>query len=162
MYVLRATKKLLDRLAVPIAAQLPVATGRLGNWYATILFWRPQIVLMVNERTLLPALLPFAPSVDLLERVPHAVGDVLRRMNVPAETIAAECEAMRQVTIAKTANRSVLGVVNQFAFEAQIYARAAPGESLTELALRLARSPSRPIGMECPADVARQVLMQSA
>jgi len=50
MYNLHCTKKLLDRLKRPIAA--PTETDiRLGSWYATVLFWKPQMVLAVNERT---------------------------------------------------------------------------------------------------------------
>ena len=41
MYSLHCTKKLLDRLKRPIAEAVDSET-RLGNWYATVLFWKPQ------------------------------------------------------------------------------------------------------------------------
>jgi hypothetical protein len=38
----------------------------LGSWYATVLLWKPQVALLVNEKTLLPVLMPLAPAKDLL------------------------------------------------------------------------------------------------
>jgi len=40
MYNLQCTKKLLDRLRRPIAEAVEPETC-LGNWYATVLFWKP-------------------------------------------------------------------------------------------------------------------------
>jgi len=54
--IVHATKKLLDRLKRPAERLEEVSTGFLGPWYATALFWRPQVALFVNERTLLPVL----------------------------------------------------------------------------------------------------------
>jgi hypothetical protein len=60
MYTLHCTKKLLDRFKSAVVASLSPATASLGNWYAAALFWKPQVALLVNERTLLPALMPLA------------------------------------------------------------------------------------------------------
>jgi hypothetical protein len=52
--IVRATKKLL-RLAGPATvSDDDRGTTLLGPWYATVLFWRPRVVLLVNEVTLLP------------------------------------------------------------------------------------------------------------
>ena len=56
MFTLHCTKKLLDRIGHPVGTPVPAST-RLGNWYATALFWKPQMALLVNERTLLPVVL---------------------------------------------------------------------------------------------------------
>ncbi len=34
----------------------------LGDWFATALFWKPQAMLLVNQRTLLPVVVPLAPT----------------------------------------------------------------------------------------------------
>ncbi len=59
MFTLRCTRKLLNRLHQATATDDPEPTTRLGDWYANLLF-RPggQVVLFVNERTLLPVLVP--------------------------------------------------------------------------------------------------------
>jgi hypothetical protein len=61
VYSIHATKKLLDRIKEPVEAQVAEPTTKLGNWYAKLLFWKPQFVLFVNERTFLPVLVPLGP-----------------------------------------------------------------------------------------------------
>ncbi|GHE88136.1 hypothetical protein GCM10017786_20130 [Amycolatopsis deserti] len=57
MLIVPATKKLLPLAGPSIAGDDDWGTTLLGPWYATVLFWRPRIVLLVNEMTLLPVLL---------------------------------------------------------------------------------------------------------
>lgn len=70
MFHIHCTKKLLDRIKLEIVApgQSDIA---LGNRYATVLFWNPQVALLVSERTLLPVLMPLAPWPHLLEDSRH-------------------------------------------------------------------------------------------
>jgi len=49
--IVRGTKKLRDRVKGPLAAADAESTTTLGDWFATVLFWRPQVALLVNERT---------------------------------------------------------------------------------------------------------------
>jgi hypothetical protein len=59
---------LLDRIKPEIVAPGQSDTA-LGNWYATVLFWKPQVALLVSERTLLPVLMPLAPSGDACSKI---------------------------------------------------------------------------------------------
>ena len=77
------------------------------------------MALVVNERTLLPVLLPLAPAATLAQRFPVALRDVLRALDMPVEFIDSEIDGMSEVVYAKTANRSVLGVMNEFAYLAE-------------------------------------------
>ncbi len=86
----------------------------LGDWFATAMFWRPQVVMFVNERTLLPVFVSLAPAATLFERAPAAIGSVLRRHGVSDAVVAAEVAAMHDVRLAPTNNRSILGVMNGF------------------------------------------------
>ena len=70
MYTIHGTKKLLDRVKQSVEAPVAEPSTLLGNWYATALFWKPQVALLVNERTLVPVLLPLAPAGQLAKRVP--------------------------------------------------------------------------------------------
>lgn len=54
MLVVHTTNKLLDRVGRPSVELTTRSTTVLGSWYATVLFWRSEIALLVNERTLLP------------------------------------------------------------------------------------------------------------
>ncbi len=77
MFTVHATKKLLDRLKVRPKPAPADATTQLGSWYATALFWKPQVVLFVNETTLLPILVPLAPAATVIERFPGFVDEML-------------------------------------------------------------------------------------
>jgi hypothetical protein len=57
--------------------------------------------------------------------------------------ISTELEAMKQTTLAKTANRSLIGMLNEFAFLAGQW-RAKTG-SLLDLSLRLSDVPCGPL-----------------
>ncbi|MFE3450815.1 DUF6933 domain-containing protein [Nonomuraea sp. NPDC059194] len=112
-------------------------------WYATVLFWRPQVALFVNEPTLLPVLMPLAPGATLLERFPSTVAAVLAMHGAPQPIIDDEMHRMREKRLAKTTNRSVTGVMTEFARLAEFYREGT--SELPELARRLARVPCGPL-----------------
>jgi hypothetical protein len=62
--------------------------------------WKPQIVLLVNERTLLPVLMPPAPAATLGSRIPAAVKEVLIALDLPADFIQVEIEGMTNIVYA--------------------------------------------------------------
>jgi hypothetical protein len=134
MYTIHATKKLLTRVKEPLAPAVEYPTTALGNWYATAVFWRPQVALFVNELSLLPLLIPLAPAATLLERLPESLRVMLDKLDVNPAFIAAERWAMNEGSYAKTANRQVLGVMNRFEFELE-YVRERYGKDLMQLSL---------------------------
>lgn len=144
MFSLHCTKKLLDRIKPELEAPR-AGTTRLGNWYATALFWKPQMALVVNERTLLPVFLPLAPAATLAQRFPIALREVLRALDMPAEFIDSEISGMGEVVYAKTANRSVLGVMNEFVYLAEGYRDQDGSIDPAGLSLRLAGTPCGPL-----------------
>ncbi|MHB8669504.1 MAG: plasmid pRiA4b ORF-3 family protein [Acidimicrobiales bacterium] len=116
MLVVRGTKKLRDRVKGAAAGDTEASTTVLGDWFANAHFWQPQVALLVNRRTLLPVFTELAPAAKLLDRAPAAIEGVLRRHGVDGAFLGAEREAMREVRIAPTNDRSVVGVMNEFAF----------------------------------------------
>ena len=141
MLVVRGTKKLRDRVKGPVVADGEVSTGLLGDWFATALFWKPQVALVVNARTFLPVLMPLAPAGRLLERLPDEIARVLALHGVDQAVIEVEREQMAEVRIAPTNDRSVLGVMNEFAFLGEHFFEG----DLTALSLRLAGTPVGPL-----------------
>ncbi len=158
MYYLHCTKKLLTRMKVDFSVPSPgdVNTA-LGNWYATGLFWKPQIALLVSERTLLPVLLPLAPAATLPQRFPTELGRVLTAHGLPAQFIDHELAAMTEFAVAKTANRSVVGILNEFSFLAEGYREYLETTDLLVLALKLAETPCSPIRHNSPARLLREL-----
>jgi hypothetical protein len=109
------------------------------------LFWKPQVALFVNEPTLLPVLVPLAPAATLLARFPQRAAAVLAAHGTPDAVIAEEQRQMRDRRLAKTANRSVAGIMNEFAFLAQNYRGDTLAPDLLALAMRLAATPCGPL-----------------
>jgi hypothetical protein len=52
-----------------------------------VLFWRPQLALMVNEETLFPVLLPLAPAATVLFRFLDALAASLGAAGVESRFI---------------------------------------------------------------------------
>ena len=144
MLIVRATKKLLDRLGPPSLNE-EQSTTLMGQWYATAMFWKPQVALFVNEPTLVPVLMPLAPAATLLARFPRQVAVVLAAHGTPDAVIDEEVRQMRDRRLAKTANRSVVGIMNEFAFLAEAYHGDSPAPDLLALAIRLAATPCGPL-----------------
>jgi hypothetical protein len=143
--IVRATKKLLDRIGPPNLGEREQSTTLMGQWYATALFWKPQVALFVNEPTLLPVLMPLAPAATLLARFPQQLAAVLTAHGIPDTVIDEEQRQMRDRRLAKTANRSVVGIMNEFTFLAEAYRGDTPVPDLLALAIRLAATPCGPL-----------------
>ncbi len=116
----------------------------LGSWYATLLRGRPAVALFVNEPTLLPLLMPVAPARTLLRRLPAAVADLLAGHLVPRELIDSEVADMAGARVAPTANRSVVGVMNEFGHLVEAF-RDNYFDDLLGLSVQLAATPCSPL-----------------
>lgn len=105
MFVVHGTRKLLDRVSEPVSAPVEQSSTALGSWYATVLFWKPQVALFVNEPTLLPVLMPLAPAGTVIDRFPAAVATVLEAHGVDRAFIEHEIANM-----STTSQRQRIGV----------------------------------------------------
>jgi hypothetical protein len=143
--IVRAIKKLLTRLRSPTLQDGEHSTTLLGQWYATALPWRPQVAMLVNEPTLLPVLMPLAPAATLLARVPRQIATVLAAHGTPQPIIDDELQRMREHRVSGTANRSVVGIMNEFTFLATTLRDNHGRPDLLELSLRLATTPCSPL-----------------
>jgi hypothetical protein len=129
MYTLRCTRKLLRRTDETPTSEAVSPTTVLGDWHANLLYLRPQqLLLAMNERTLLCALIPAAPAATVAERLRVEVGGLLRDIGVPDVKVEAELAAMEHVTIGTTASRAVLGCMNDAVYQLEHYPRGVRGE----------------------------------
>ncbi|HXZ74233.1 MAG TPA: hypothetical protein VEH31_25635 [Streptosporangiaceae bacterium] len=145
MLIVRATKKLLDRIGPPNLGEAEQSTTLMGQWYATALFWKPQVAMFVNEPTVLPVLMPLAPAGTLLARFPQQLAAVLAAHGTPDAVIDEEQRQMRDRRLAKTANRSVVGIMNEFTYLAQAYRSDTTAPDLLAVAMGLATTPCGPL-----------------
>ncbi|SAL86300.1 hypothetical protein AWB74_07642 [Caballeronia arvi] len=144
MLYLHCTQKLLNRLK-PEVVEVGSSTTKLGSWYATVLPWERQIAMLVNERTLLPVLMPLAPAKNLSTRFPEALAEILAAHGVSHSFIDSEVSEMQVVNYAKTQNRSVIGIMTQFAYLAEQYRAYDKTNELIALSLKLAHTPCSPL-----------------
>jgi hypothetical protein len=140
MFVVHGTKKFLDRCGGPTPSE-EGSTTALGGWYATALFWKPQVALFVNESTRLPVFVPLAPAAKLIPRFVSHLGAVLDAHGVDPRFIDAELAEMTQHRLAKTSNRSVVGTMNDFSSLAKFHR----DDDLLALSLDLAHTPCGPL-----------------
>jgi len=117
-FTVHGTKKFLDRVPDTIipASELQPATTAVGGWYVTVLFWAPQVALFVNEPTRLPLSVPLAPGASVVTRMTETAASVFTALSLPATFVCQELAEMRSHQIAKTASRSDLGTLNNFAY----------------------------------------------
>ena len=143
---MRATKKLAQRLGGFAPAPTEPDLPQLGEWYATVIFWRPQVALFVSETTLLPVFVPLAPATTVLRRLPAELANVLHRNDVPDAFIDAEVLKMSASICLPTASRSMVGVVNEYVRLAEhANARTAGTPDLAWLSEWLAQTPMGPL-----------------
>ncbi|MEH0167376.1 DUF6933 domain-containing protein [Roseateles microcysteis] len=151
MFAFRCTQKLLTRLnAVPAPEPAP-PDSVLGDWYANIVrAGRTQVVLAISERTLLSVVVPAKEGRTLVRRFSEALEPLLLSIGVPAEDVVAERNAMQQSAIAKTANRRVLGSLNDLAFQLEVGLTHQPERTLLAQSLWLAQTPMKVIEYGSP------------
>ena len=113
--VLRRTEKLAT--ALPLSEHAPDSSDTaLGDWYVNrIVVQRQPLLLLVSSVTLLPIVMPARDVRRLPERLPQLVRLRLQRLRMEYAWINAEVASMSTVVVAKTASRSILGVMRDFA-----------------------------------------------
>ena len=143
MFTVRCTARALKRFRFQPAAASSPSTTRLGSWYANLLnFRRQRLVICVSERTLLPVLVP-ALNDTFPVRLGEYVGQVLVRLGIPRDLIEAEIAQMGSWEIGRTQSRSVIGVMTEFSF-------ALATLSPLEVSLWLGDTPTSPLNGSDP------------
>ncbi|URN07677.1 hypothetical protein LUW74_32855 [Actinomadura madurae] len=94
---------------------------------------------------MLPVLMPLAPATTLLDRFPQQLAAVLAAHGVAEEVVNRELKQMAEHRLAKTANRSVIGVMNEFTYLAGVHRSGESAPDLLGLSLRLAKTPCGPL-----------------
>lgn len=158
MTALRCTAKLLKAMKAAPEAQLQPAGNRLGEWTANLIrSGRTQRVLAVSEPTRMAVVIDAAPYASIPVRLCEALLDALLHLGIDSRDALAEIEAMQPLQLATTRSRSVLGTLNQFAWQIECGADrhgAGTAAALTrELATMVVLKPEH---VRFPADRVRE------
>src|SRR5437762_11466792 len=116
LVILRCTKKLLAVLGAGRVAE-PGPVPDAGDWYASLLWFdRRKCLLLTHSATLFSIFEADVRASDLRATrhlVARLIERELRRENLPPTTFN---PGLEEVILAKTADRSVLGCMNDMAF----------------------------------------------
>jgi hypothetical protein len=158
--VLRCTQKLLKRLGPPVMDP-PQSTTALGDWFAQpVAVGHQRYILLVSARSLLPLVIRAREIKHFDTAFADALASVLWRIGVPPADVARELAESREVVVAATNSRSVLGSVNDFSQMMKWAPLDNPDINLTDTALWLGDSPCKPLGYRIPLEVAFGLLEQ--
>lgn len=115
-------------------------------------------MLLVNEQTLLPVLVPLAPAATLTTRIPGHVRLMLDALGVPSLALNESLNSFGSTVICKTTNRSLLGTMNEFCFLAEAYRARKDVVDPLAIGLRLAETPcGGAVGYRYPVDLVRGI-----
>jgi hypothetical protein len=158
LVILRCTKRLLKALDITPTDAVALSTHVLGEWYAHLIETAAgDLVVFANARTLLSVALPAAALPQLIPLFAVRVYNLLRIIGVPKKSAAQEISMYRDALFTRTADRSVLGSLNEIARYYQYVAETSgPDEplNLQQVELTLSRYLHKPLEYSHPADIA--------
>lgn len=159
MLTIFCTRKLLD-VWPETETQGEAATTVLGNWYANILDIEPDVVLFMNEKTLLAVPVMAAPIEDLYMRFVDSLTLLLDDLRVPRDIIMLEVNKMNEAQISKTANQSKVASLNDQAqlLKRELFSTRRP--SLAKAARRLTAFPYGANGYRTTAEMVKSIFSQ--
>lgn len=95
---------------------------------------------------------------DAAAKFPDALRDLLLRLGLRRRAVDDEVRRSRDIEIAATDSRSMLGSLSDFAFMAAHHLEVGSVDDPADLSVRLARTPTAPLGYRYPSDVAEELL----
>ncbi|MDO8431195.1 MAG: hypothetical protein Q7S58_02165 [Candidatus Binatus sp.] len=159
---IRCTRKLLKRLGAEAIVDPLSPTNRLGNWYANLVFVRHvPLIICISERSLLPVIVEARGASSFSPRFHDAARSVLQGIGAGA-IVGREVREMGSFAIGVTANRRVLGSLNDLALLARFEIEDNPSIDLVTLAVKLAETPCSPLKYESPRTVSLALLRHAS
>jgi hypothetical protein len=162
MVTLRLTHKLQKLLDFELSEQHQPTTSQMGDWYANFVpTYSGDLIIFVNEKTLLSVAIPIWESDHLLLLFRLRVGNLLGMIGIQPKAIESELRHYDHIQFGKTRSRSVLGSMNDIAFQYQVIAEMAENKadlSLSKAEFQMSQMPCKPIDYKGPSDVVKELL----
>ena len=162
MITFRCTKKLRKYLEIVPVDNAQPPTAVLGDWYANLIpTFAGDLILFASEKSLLTVAVPIWESHHLVPLFRIRVANLLWMIGIPQKKIAREVGHFDQVQFCKTASRSILGSMNEFAWHYQIMAEESvdkDGMSLSKVEYEMTQMPCGGLDYQFPVDVAKKLL----
>ena len=147
MVIFRCTQKLAKRFNLHLEVDCAETSANiLGDWYFNYFtHQRKYYLLGLSENSLLPVIIPAKEIKDFPSRLSSELGKILQIIGIDWEKIAEEISAMRQIGLAKTKNKKVLGCQNDCIRLLPHILENASHFNVSELALTLGEMPFKSI-----------------
>jgi len=162
MITLRCTQKLQKFLGIVPANKLELSTAALGDCYAHLVpTVSGDLIVFVNEKSLLTVAMPIWESKNLVPLFRLRVINLLGMIGINPMETRNEISHFDQIQFGKTLSRSIVGSMNDMAWQYQVMAETAENKtdlSLSNAELKLSQMPCKPIGYRVPADIAKELL----
>jgi hypothetical protein len=137
----------------PLTHVAPPADSVLGDWSLKSIDVRQgRFIVGVNERTLMAIVFAERHLSSFANTLSSCVGAQLEVFDIPPERIAAEVDALQSATFGKNRGRSLLGSLNEVAFQFEVAAadsEIATSEELLEIQTDLNGIPHRAGSASC-------------
>ena len=169
MLALRCTQKLLKAIgghqAIPTAQPTPAL---LGDWYANLLMMRRQRALLFTNELTLYSCAVFVKKTELFTITSVFAEGLIQSLtddDVPTNIINQVLAVYRDMRLAETAHRSILGSMNNLADLLRHYVHDAGGPAACNLCWinqQLNRIPQKPLGWKFSVEALRERLLGSA
>jgi hypothetical protein len=157
MILLRCTKRLLKQSGLSADEEPADApTAPLGEWYANVAylpFPGRALVVYVHAPSRLTVLVPGRSVRTTRDDFRQRTTTLLDRIGVPQPVIDAQQEAMADVTVLRTNDRSMLGSMNDIVQNVKYRAgqlRRFEAFDLSTVELHLSTMPHSPLDVHCP------------
>jgi hypothetical protein len=161
MYTARCTRKVLDALHLPAAAQDRPPSTALGDWYVNFINLRNhRFVHFVSDRSLLSVVVRVKTLKTALDSHIGALHDLLDDLGVPQPIVQAELQEMSQRAVAKTKSGSVLASMRDLASNVRWILAEAPSATPLEISRELSQVPCGPLALVFPDAAAIALLRE--
>jgi len=163
MVTIRCTRKLYRFLEIIPLEELEPSTGALGDWYANLIpTYAGDLIMFVNERSLVTVAVPIREVKNLIPLFRVRVENLLLMIGIEQEIINREISHLEPVQFGRTASRSLLGSMNDIAWNYQFISEEAEYVarlSLSDAELKLSLMPSGVLDYRLPAECAIELLV---
>jgi len=163
MINLRCTQKLFKRLKIEPEEADELATGALGDWYADLISTAAgELILLVNERSLLSVAIPVQNTQSLIPMFRIRVANLLAMIHIPLGIIEREVMNLNEIRYGKILNKTIIGSLNMLTWAYQAKAesvRGSTGISLSDFELEMSAMVCDQLGNQLPSDVAKSLLL---
>ena len=155
MPVLMPTARLWKQLGAPhpLHPVTPTSTSILGDWsLKSVEVAQGLFIVGVNARTLMAIVFACRPLSELASTLSVCVGAQLEVFGISQGRIAAEVSALETATFGKNRDRSLLGILNEVAFQFEVAAvgtEIADSDELLEIQTELNGIPHRASSPSC-------------